>query len=667
MESDPRGADVQDVVEPNVVAEVPPEAPPTEAPATEVPATEADQTPTAPPDDRPRRAPGLLALLPWVAVPAVLWLVHLALTDVGELHLQYQASLAALLTAGLLGVLLTRRAAVAHHAAGAVAACFLPVLTVISLQGTDWFFSGPFGDQSFRLEYATRFADDLTALADYTYAGAPAFYSPGWFWLVGAASATSGVPAWQAYKWMAVATLFLAAALAFWLWRRTCSTRLSALLLAVTIIGQPALAAAWLGATTLLGAGASEPYSWVVTLSLPPLLTWWGAPRGPSSWRRGVALGVALAAAAWLYLLYAAVAVLAVLVVAARRGARATWRELAVAGLTSVLLVLPWLGGFALAWDDAGRPPSAATSWVEGESYVHLFTVTGSPWFLVAVLGAVALLGLSGRAHPRLRGCQGLLVTTLALSVVQLVLGQLGGGVLAHRLVLVMSTALLAGGTLAAVEFLPRAARWTRGRDWRRPAAAALAVALFVGTSAHAQEWMSLDSDLRDLARGVAYPDGSHPAVASRAMRLQYTGDPSADELYAAAVRTARAAGQRETGPVLTDDIPLMATSPLHGYLQWWELYSNPVGDYPARQEFLEDLEGRSPAQVVAALREDPTAPTVFVLRLDEGSYRFSSSSWDPDTATSTAWSVRLPADLFDSPDFVRTQVGDRTVAALRP
>ncbi|WP_138760861.1 arabinofuranosyltransferase [Modestobacter altitudinis] len=658
MESDPTTDDDHDhdhdSVEPDVAAEAPTQ-------------DTAENTAVARPTDRPQRAPGALSLLPWALVPAALWLVHLALTDVGELHLQYQASLVALLTAGLLGWLLTRRAAVAHHTAAAVVACLLPALTVVSLQGTDWFFSGPFGDQSFRLEYATRFADDLTSLADYTYAGAPAFYSPGWFWLVGAASATSGVPAWQAYKWTAVATLFLAATLAFWLWRRTCSTRLSALLLTVTIVGQPATSAAWLGATTLLGAGASEPYSWVVTLSLPPLLTWWGTSRGPVGWRRGVALGVALAVAAWLYLLYAVVGVLAVLVVAARRGGRAAWGEVAVAGLTSVLLVLPWLGPFALAWVDAGRPSSAATSWVEGESYVHLFTVTGSPWFVVAVLGAVALLGLSGKAHPRLRGCQGLLVTVLVLSLVQLVIGQLGGGVLAHRLVLVLSTALLAGGTLATVEFLPRAARWTRGRDWRRPAAAALAVGLFVGTSAHAQEWLSLDSDLRDLARGVAYPDGSHPVVASRAMRMQYTGDPSADELHAAAVRTARAAGQRETGPVLTDDIPLMATSPLHGYLQWWELYSNPVGDYPARQAFLEDLEGRSPAEVVAALRADPTAPTVFVLALDGDAYRFSSSSWDPDTATSTAWTVRLPADLFASSDFVSTQVGDRTVAALRP
>ncbi|CCH90094.1 putative Arabinofuranosyltransferase aftA [Modestobacter italicus] len=658
MESDPRATDVQDVGAPDVPAEVPAEAP------AEVPPQDVDAPPPAP---RPRRTRGALALLPWVLVPAALWLLHLVLTDVRELHLQYQASLVALLTAGLLGWLLTRRAAVAHHTAAAVAACFLPALTVISLQGTDWFFSGPFGDQSFRLEYATRFADDLTSLADYTYAGAPAFYSPGWFWLVGAASAASGVPAWQAYKWTAVVTLFLAAALAFWLWRRTCSTRLSALLLAVTIIGQPALSAAWLGATTLLGAGASEPYSWVVTLALPPLLTWWGSPGGRGGWRRGVALGVALAAAAWLYLLYAAVGVLAVLVVAAVRGGRGTWRELAVAGGTSVLLVLPWLGPFVVAWGDAGRPPSAATSWVEGESYVHLFTVTASPWFALAVVGAVALLGLRGRAHPRLRGCQGLVAAALALSVVQLVIGQLGGGVLAHRLVLVLSTALLAGGTLAVVEALPRAARWVRGRDWRRPAAAALAVALFVGTSGHAQEWMSLDSDLRDLARGVAYPDGSHPSVASRAMRLQYTGDPSADELYAAAVRTARAAGQPETGPVLTDDIPLMATSPLQGYLQWWELYSNPVGDYPRRKEFLEDLEGLRPRQVVAALRADPTAPTVFVLGRDQDTYRFSSSAWDPDTATSTAWSVRLPADLFDSPAFVSTQVGDRTVAALRP
>jgi galactan 5-O-arabinofuranosyltransferase len=656
MKPDPRAADVQDAaspVEPNIVARIPPED---------------DDGSPAESAGRSGRVSRALALLPWAAVPAALWLVHTALPSVRELHLQYQASAVALLAAPVLGWLLTRRSPVAHHTAAAVAACLLPVLTVISLQGTDWFFSGPFGDQSFRLEYATRFADDLTTLADYTYADVPAFYSPGWFWLVGAASAATGVPAWQVYKWAAVATLFLAAALAFWLWRRSCSTRLSALLVTVTIVGQPATSASWLGATTLLGAGASEPYSWIVTLCLPALLTWFGTPRRPFSWRRGLGLGVALAVAAWLYVLYAAVAVLAVLVLAARRGGSGAWREVGVAGATSLVLVLPWLGGFAVAWLAAGTPPSAATTWVEGESYVHLFTPGGSPWFVVAALGAVALVGLRGRDHRRLRGCQALVVSVLALSLVQLVIGQLGSGVLAHRLVIVLATALLAGATLAAADLLlPRVARWAPGRDWRRPAAAVLAVPLFIGLSAHAQEWLSLDSDLRKLARSVAHPDGSHPAVATQADRLQFTGDPSAYDLYAAVQQTARRAGQPQVGPVLSDDIVLFASTPLHGYLQWWELYSNPLGDYPARRDFLEGLSGMSAPEVVAALREDPDAPTVFVLGRDDDVHEFTSTAWDPDTATSEAWTVQLPADLFAGDDFVTTEVGDRTVAALRP
>jgi galactan 5-O-arabinofuranosyltransferase len=605
--------------------------------------------------------------LTWTLLPAVLWLVYLALPEATELRARYQASLVALVAAPVLGWTLTRRSPVASHAAAALVACLLPALTLVSLHGTDWFFSGPFGDQSFRLEYATRFAADLTGLDDYTYRDVPAFYSPGWFWVVGAVSHLTDVPAWQVYKPVAVASMFLAVPLAFWLWRRTCSVRLSAVLVAVTVIGQPSTAAGWLGGVTLLGAGASEPYGWLVTLPLPALLTWFGRSAGPFSWRRGVALGLAVALAAWLYLLYAVVAVIAVLALAVRRGSgRGRLLETLVAGATSIVLLLPWLGRFLVQWVDAGMPPSLATSWIDDDSFVELLTPAATPWALLAVLGSVALLGLSGRDHPRLRGCQALLTAVLLLSVVQLVAGQSGGGVLAHRLLIVLGGTLLAGATLALAEFAPRAARWSSGRRPERLTAAALTIALFLGLSGHATEWVSLKSDLRDLALGVPYPDGTRSPLGSAALRRQFTGTPSIDDLAAAAARVARQAGQEQPGVVLTDDIGLLAVTPLHGYQQWWELYANPLGDYDRRRAFLDDLAGTPVADVPGALRADPAAPRVFVLRADGDGYSYTSTAWDPEDARSTAWTVHFSAELFDSPDFVSTRVGDRTVAALR-
>src|SRR4051812_33417400 len=180
--------------------------------APEVPPPPAREPPRgAPPDPGGEGGlPRLLPLPPWVLVPVVVLAVYAVLPPAGDLRSQYQGSAVALVVAPLLGWLLTRRAAWAHHAAGALTAAVMPGLTLIALHGTEWFLSGPFGDNSFRMEYATRFADDLGSLSDYTYRGVPAFYSPGWFWIVGLCARLTGVHAWQAYKWVAIATLYLA-------------------------------------------------------------------------------------------------------------------------------------------------------------------------------------------------------------------------------------------------------------------------------------------------------------------------------------------------------------------------------------------------------------------------------------------------------------------------
>lgn len=614
-------------------------------------------------------------LLPWVLVPLAVLAGYLVLPPAAELRAQYQASALVLVSAPLLAWLLTRAAPVAHHWAGAVAAALLPALTLVALNGTDWYFSGPRGDQSFRMEYVTRFADSL-ALQDYTYRDVPAFYSPGWFWLQGLVSQLTGVEGWRIYKWASIVTLYLAVVVAFALWRRTCSTRLSALLVAVTVVGLPAAGSAWLGAQTLMFSGAYEPYGWLVALPTPALLAWFGSARGPFSWRRGLLLGTALAATAWLYLLYALVAVVGVLAVAAwRRHDTARLREVAVAGLASVVLVSPWLGRFLVEYVAAGLPPAAATTWVEGEdSYVHLVTLGSSPWLWVALLGAVGLLVLDGERHRRLRGVQALGVAVLVLGLVQLVAGQASGGVLFHRILLVLGVCLLAAAvlTLAAVapDLRARVVAARPGLPLRRLAFALLTVLLFLNLSAHAREWMNRDVDLSRLAFNHPYPDGTLPALASTEGREEAEdeepGEVPVTELADAIRASALAAGQERTGAVLTDRIPLLATQPFHGYQQWWGLYANPLGEYAERRAFLESLEDLPADRFVERLRADPQAPTVFALEVEDGEVTFDSTDRDAGGERGSAWSVSFPADLLEGPEFKSTRVGDWLVAALR-
>ncbi len=625
----------------------------------------AERSPAA---DRRRRR--LVLLAPWVLVPLAVGLAYLVLPPPSDMRSQYQASAVALVSAPAVAWLLTRRTALAHHSAAALVATLLPGLTLISLHGTDWYFSGPFGDQSFRMEYATRFADDLS-LQDYTYRDVPAFYSPGWFWVVGAVSKITGTPGWQTYKWVGIASLYVAVVLAFLLWRRTCDTRLAAVMVTATTIGLPAADASWLGGETLLFSGAYEPYAWLVVLPLPALLTWLVAGGDRFSWRRGVALGAALAVAAWLYVLYALVAAIAVVLVTAWRWRdRARLVETAVAAGTAMVLVSPWLGPFLVEWLAAGTPPALATTYVNEDSYVRLVGSAATPWFALALVGAVGLLALRGERERPLLGLQALAATVVLLGLVQAVLGQAARGVLFHRMLIVLGVCLLAAAVLVLAAVGPALLARVRDVGPRVPlgrlAFGALTVLLFLNVSAHGREWMSLDADLRKLAHDVPYPDGTFPALVSPQTVEDLEDEVPVTDLATAIRDTAREAGQEEVGVVLTDNMALLATQPFHGYLQWWGLYSNPLGDYPGRRDFLEGLAGAPAEELVDRLRADPDAPTVFALQVDDGEATFGSEDWDPGGDDGGPWSVTFPTEVFDDEDFVTVRVDDWLVASLR-
>jgi galactan 5-O-arabinofuranosyltransferase len=178
---------------------------------------------------------------------------------------------------------------------------------------------------------------------------------------------------------------------------------------------------------------------------------------------------------------------------------------------------------------------------------------------------------------------------------------------------------------------------------------------------------MDMNTDLRKLAQDVPYPDGRFPVLSNPDTRASLGDDPTVDELAAAIRGTARQAGQPTPGPLLTDDMGLLATTPFHAYQQWWSLYASPLGEYTARRGFLEGLQDRTPEEIVRELRANPAAPTVFLLKEDKAGHpTFSSADWDPLAGSSTFWKVTLPPELFEGDEFVTTRVGDWTVAALR-
>src|SRR5437879_3511889 len=96
---------------------------------------------------------------------------------------------------------------------------FSVVTLGMPLGATKLYLFGISVDQQFRTEYLTRLAD-TPALHDMTYAGLPAFYPPGWFWVGGRLAALTGTPAWEMFKPWAITSITIAIAAALVLWSR---------------------------------------------------------------------------------------------------------------------------------------------------------------------------------------------------------------------------------------------------------------------------------------------------------------------------------------------------------------------------------------------------------------------------------------------------------------
>ncbi|MDT5017885.1 MAG: galactan 5-O-arabinofuranosyltransferase, partial [Mycobacterium sp.] len=264
---------------------------------------------------------------------------------------------------------------------------FLSAFSVVTLAmplgATKLYLFGISVDQQFRTEYLTRLTDSA-ALHDMTYYGLPPFYPAGWFWVGGRLADLTGTPAWEMFKPWAILSITLAVVLAFVLW-------------ANLIRFEYALIVSTATAAATLAYSPAEPYAAIITVLLPPIFVLaWSGLRGGSrkgGWAAVIGTGVFLGVAGLLYTLLLAyvaftLAVMALVVAAARRHWDPLVRLIVIAVISGAILLIGWGPYVAAAIN--GHPADSGTA-------QHYLPAAGAnlefPMLRFTLLGALCMLG----------------------------------------------------------------------------------------------------------------------------------------------------------------------------------------------------------------------------------------------------------------------------------
>jgi galactan 5-O-arabinofuranosyltransferase len=620
-----------------------------------------------------------IAKVQWPAYPSSNQL-H-ALTTVGQV-----GCIAGLLCAGWLwrrgrrtsnvrNTLLARLCALVFVSAFSVVTLGMP------LGATKLYLFGISVDQQFRTEYLTRLTDS-PALHDMTYAGLPAFYPPGWFWVGGRVAALTGTPGWETFKPWAITSITIAIAVALVLWWRMIRFEYAVLVTTAT-------------AAVALAYSSPEPYSATITVLLPPvlILTWSGlrgggrerdatVTVGGQGWAAVVGAGVFLGVAATCYtllLVYSAftVVLMAVLLTVSR------WRQgvkaavdplirLAVIGvIAAVIGAITWLPYLVRA----ARDPVSNT----GSAY-HYLPADGAeltfPMLQFTLLGALCLLGtlwLVVRARSSVRAA-GLAIGVLAVylwSLLSMLATLARFTLLSFRLQPTLTVLLAAAGIFGFIELTQALA--ARGRDhaWGR---SVLPVAASIGLAAA----IAFSQDIPDVLRPdltIAYTDtDGHGQRGDRR-------PPGSEKYYAsidAAITRATGAPRDET-TVLTADYSFLSYYPYFGFQGLTSHYANPLAQFDKRAAAIESWSKlKAPDPFIHALDTLPWAPpTVFLMR-HGGSAGASSGLGStytlrlaedvyPNQPNVRRYTVELNAAVFADPRFSVTTIGPFVLAIRKP
>ena len=560
--------------------------------------------------------------------------------------------------------------------AGAVAtAVLLAGAGAAALHGTRWGWFGLYSDSSFRTQMATRYADSV-ALVDYGYRGLPAYYPPALGWVEGRVAALTGLAGWEAVKPVQLVVGALVPVAAYLLWR--------------PVVGA-LRAAAVAGPVTVWTAHPQKPDEWLV---LACLLPWWllavrdvraeGVARW-SSVRLGVVLGLLLLTHTYWFLPFAVATLLALAWDAVRwwRGRR-SGRPVAVR--------LPWRR--ALAIGAVGLVVSAV-SWVPAalarlrlptDSLQMRFSVPDghvpplpSPTELLGLVGlaGVAWLLWAGWRWTRGRGPDDLagglalaLAGALATLGIGAVAARLDVGLLAFKTRDVVTLVLLTCGVLGAAEVVRRGAGWAPRR-----LAAVVPVVLAGAAGALAghhvaTEWATGAPAL--VAQTTRYPEGGVPTGSPwdephyPTLFVDPT-DPSVEQVRAA-WRALRPDVPLDEAVLVTSQVDLLATTPVHGFLAYKSIYSHPNARFEDRLAVLEQVAACPTSACAAGLLRDNELDAVdgLVLRRrgDDLLFRFTVDDFPDRTRYEL---VAFPDRVLRGPEFTRRELGDIVVVALRP
>ena len=586
-------------------------------------------------------------------------------------------SAAAAAVGGAVALLARTRPGLAAEAGVAAAGVLLGAAGTAALHGTRWGWSGLYADSSFRTQIATRYAE-TPALVDYGYRDLPAYYPPALGWLQGRLAAVTDLAGWEAVKPVQLLVGVLVPLAAYLLWR--------------PVVGA-LTASAVAGLVTVWTAHPQKPDEWLV---LACLLPWWllavrdvrapGVERWPP-WRLGVVLGVLLLVHTYWFLPFGVATLLALAYDAVRRARGLPprlplGRALAIGAVGLAVSAVFWLPVVLTRL----RLPSDALqlrySYVDGnvpvlpsaEEAPQVAGLVGLAW-----LGWAAWRGLRrhgvGDGTGRVAGSLGL---ALAGCLLTLELGARAEradlGFLAFKTQDALLSVLLAAGVLGAADWLRRlSARRAGGPPaWPASVFAALLVTGAAATAAHdlAGSWVTGRSAL--VAQTTRYPDGSVPT--GRPGQEPYVGtlfvDPTDPPVVAvrSAWRRLRPDRPLSEAVLVTSQVDLLATTPVHGFLAYKSIYSHPNGRFEDRVALLEQVAACPDSACAARLLRDNDFDRVDGLVLQrEGDELVLPFMVDDFPDRTRPAKVAFRDDLLRGPDFVRAELGRLVVIALRP
>lgn len=521
----------------------------------------------------------------------------------------------------------------------------LAALTLLaSLHGTPFGEFGLQGDASFRTEAITRFADSWGG--DYTYRGLPAYYAPGFFWILGRFAALTGAEPWHMMKFGEIAVAFLAPAASYLAWRLIVPVRAAALIAAVPLV-VPDL---------------SESYGWIVQVVIIP---WWlaaihGLARPGVRRPNIVALGLVGGLLFCVYYYYFFVFVLVyglMLVVSRRRGELNrgdVLRGLVVLGVAAAVSAIYWA---PLAWNFLTAPAfeSLNNRWLTVNS-----GDLALPMLEPSVVGALCLIGLvflAVTAGEMLSRSLLIVVSSLYLwhgiGYLALVVGV---PLMSFRMKALVPVVLLSAAVLA----LLRVAKYLAGMRpaaeiWRLVAIGAALLAAFAGDRFVT---IVVDDPRVRAAHDETRPDGRLPAF--------HSADAKAKQPSAEVLKQTIDAGYHGAGRpvVLSDRTDLFAFYPYFGFVQWNANYSHPTSRYHERLAFLDDVSRVNTAEEFADRTADNPYDRIdaLVLRMDGDSLVYRT--YDDDFPFGTkARTVVFPIRLVQPEYFTITRRAGYLVA----